>query len=120
MPRINRSGRLLLMGVLIGLGFSSRFFAQVNASRVEGIVTDPQGLPVPGVELKLMETRMGLQRMADSSSAGAYEFPSLGPGADELSGRGQGFAPAVKRRTLGVNQTLRRDLSPQMWTTSQS
>jgi hypothetical protein len=107
------------MGVLIGLGFSSRFFAQVNASRVEGIVTDPQGLPVPGVELKLMETRMGLQRTADSSSAGSYEFPSLGPGVYELSARAQGFAPAAMRFTLEVNQTLRLDFSLQMGQTTQ-
>ena len=119
MPGINRSGLLLLMGVLIGLEFSSRFFAQVNASRVEGIVTDPQGLPVPGVKLKLMGTRMGLQRTTVSSSPGSYEFPSLDPGAYELSARAQGFAPAVKRFTLEVNQALRLDFSLQVGQTTQ-
>ncbi len=111
--------RLLWLGLAVVLVPTPKAWAQVNASRVEGIITDPQRLPVPGVELKLMETRTGLQRVAVSSSAGSYEFPSLGPGPYELSARAQGFAPAAMSFTLEVNQALRLDFGLQLGQTNQ-
>ncbi len=119
MPRMKQSALLLLLGVVVGHGFCSRLLAQVNASRVEGMVTDPQGLPVPKAEMRLTETRTSLQRMVVSSQEGSYEFPSLGPGAYELSARARGFAPAAKRFTLEVNQALRLDFSLQLGQASQ-
>src|SRR5262245_57431821 len=80
--------------------------AQVNSSRIEGIVSDSQSLPLPGANVVLTETRTGLTRSAETSSAGTYLFPSLGPGQYELRVEAKGFSTEVLRVTLEVDQAL--------------
>ena len=48
---------LLLLGVLV-----PRIYSQASGARVDGIVSDAQGLPMPGVEVTLKEPGTGLVR----------------------------------------------------------
>jgi hypothetical protein len=93
--------------------------AQVNSSRIEGIVSDSQSLPLPGAKVVLAETRTGLTRAAETSSGGMYQFPSLGPGQYELRVQAEGFSTEVRRVTLEVDQALRLDISAAVGKVSQ-
>ena len=80
--------------------------AQVNGARIDGIISDSQSLPLPGVKVVLAETRTGLTRTVETSAAGTYQFPSLNPGPYELRVEAPGFSTEVRRLTLEVDQGL--------------
>src|SRR5712692_7711305 len=85
--------------------------AQASGARIDGSVSDPQGLLLPGVKVVLTETRTGLTRTAKTSGFGAYQFPSLNPGEYELRVAAPGFTTEVRKLTLEVDQALRLDIS---------
>lgn len=115
---MKRLGVFLLASVVVALAPGS-IHAQVTGARVYGIISDPQSLPLPGVELVLTETRTGLTRSVVTSTAGTYEFPSLHPGQYELTVEAKGFATEVRRLTLEVDQALRLDVTPSLGKVSQ-
>ena len=108
---MKRFARCVLLGLFaIGLPLPSAN-AQANGARIDGIVSDSQALPLPGVKVVLTETRTGLQRATETSSSGTYEFPSLNPGQYKLDVQAKGFASELQDFTLEVNQALRLDLT---------
>src|SRR5207247_10571547 len=117
--RVKRYTILFLIGLLIQGTPVPRARAQANAGRIDGIVSDPEGLPLPGVNLILTETLTGLARTAKTTAAGTYQFPSLSPGQYELRLEAHGFSPEVRRLTIEVDQTLRLDITPSLGKVSQ-
>jgi hypothetical protein len=105
----------LLLGALV-----PPLHSQANGARVDGIVSDAQGLPMPGVEVVLREMGTGLVRTTNTLTAGTYQFPSLNPGQYELVARARGFSPEVRDVTLEINQALRLDLTLKLGEVSQS
>ncbi len=83
---------------------------QANAARIDGFVSDPQGLALPGVKVVLTETRTGLARTAETSSTGTYEFAGLLPGSYVLAGNLKGFQARTTTFNLEIDQQLRLDL----------
>jgi hypothetical protein len=113
-PFLPNSMRYLIpfvTAVLLTTALSLPLAGQVNSSRVAGIVSDAQGLPLPAAELVLTEVRTHLQRSVLSSTDGSFEFASLAPGSYELAARAKGFTPAIRRFLLEVNQNLQLDLT---------
>jgi hypothetical protein len=92
----------------------------VAGAQIDGIVSDSQSLPLPGVSVSLTETRTGLVRSTVTSNAGTYEFPGLNPGQYELKVEAHGFATEVRRLTLEVDQALRIDIVPSLSKISQN
>lgn len=80
-------------------------FAQFGGS-ISGVVADPTGAVVPGVEMTLRNTATNEQRTATSSSTGIYQFVSLAPGSYELSATMKGFSVSRITLTLETNQPL--------------
>src|SRR5436309_14383676 len=66
----------LLFFFLTGLG--SATMAQVTAS-IKGTVTDASGASVAGAKLVAKSAARGLERNAESNTAGEYEAPALPP-----------------------------------------
>ena len=111
--------RCALALVLLVAGYVPAIHAQVGGARIDGIVSDAQGLPIPGVEVVLKETITGLVRTTASSSAGTYQFPSLNPGQYELATKARNFSPEVRTVTLEINQAVRLDLKLKLGEVSQ-
>jgi len=84
--------------------------AQANAARIDGTVSDPQSLALPGVKLTLTETRTGLERTITSSASGTYFFAGLPPGNYRLAAELTGFQTQTAILVLEVDQQLRLDL----------
>ena len=69
------STALLAMGLSLPVGR-----AQGHDARIDGILSDPQGLPLAGATVTLKEGQTGLSRTLQTSSTGTYQFVSLNPG----------------------------------------
>jgi hypothetical protein len=108
---MKRFALFVLLGIFV-LGIpASNAHAQANGARIDGIVSDPQALPLPGVSVVLTEKLTGLHRTTATSPSGTYEFPGLNPGQYELAVQAKGFAAEVRELTLEVNQALRLDVT---------
>jgi outer membrane receptor protein involved in Fe transport len=82
---------------------------------ISGIITDPSGAVIPGVNLKLSEIDTGVIRTTSSNERGAYAFSLVPPGNYVLDAQKQGFSTrSVQAIQLRVNDTLRYDFALQV------
>src|SRR5687767_6732514 len=90
--------RLLLnlsMGVAVCILASAVLFGQTTG-QISGLVTDPTGAVLPGVEVTLTRTDTGVVRNAVTNETGSYTFPSLNPGPFRLEVSLPGFRTFVQ------------------------
>lgn len=97
--------------VLIGLVATSAM-AQTTTGSVRGVVTDPEGLALPGVTVIAQSDQLVAGRLvAISGSTGVYRFPSLPPGTYTIEAQLDGFKTVRRENlTLGLGQSLDVDL----------
>src|ERR1700676_2976503 len=96
------------------LGGSSQLFAQGNAGRILGGVTDQSGGAVVGATINIIDTQRNLTRTVTTDSAGEYNVPNLLPSTYTVRAAIQGFKTAERSGVmLEVNQDLRVDLTLQ-------
>ena len=96
------------VGVLL---FCSSMFAQGNAGRILGTVTDQTGGALPGAMISVIDVQRGVTRTLTADDSGAYNAPNLLPGSYSVSASFKGFKTAERTGfTLEVNQELRVDL----------
>lgn len=101
----------LSLAVLLGC---SQLFAQGNAGRILGAVTDQTGGAVAGATVTIVDTQRNLTRTLTTDAAGEYNAPNLLPSTYTVSAAFQGFKTAQRAGvTLEVNQDLRVDLTMQ-------
>ncbi len=89
-----RSRAALLATSLLALS-APALWAQSGASNLSGLVTDATGGVVPGAEITVSNIENGLERTAESDSAGRYHFALLPPGVYILLAQSEGFADVV-------------------------
>ncbi|HTD23570.1 MAG TPA: TonB-dependent receptor [Terriglobales bacterium] len=98
-----------LVILLVGLMGSVLAYGQVDyaTATLKGVVVDPQGAVVAGVNVSATNSRTGIVKSAQTDSQGRYQIPALPPGAYEISFAKQGFSKeVVKDVVLTVGQTL--------------
>ena len=103
--------RLPAFLVLITL-FAGPAFGQGNPTgAIQGRISDPDGLPLPGVTASVSSAALQGVRTAVSSANGDYIIPFLPPGVYTIAFTLQGFATA-RRENLGVviAETLQVDV----------
>ena len=101
----------LSVAVLVGC---SQLFAQGNAGRILGSVTDQTGGAVVGATVNIVDTTRNVTRTLTTDSAGEYSAPNLLPGTYNVTASFQGFKTAERSAiTLEVYQDLRVDLTMQ-------
>lgn len=87
--------RNLLMAAIMSMAFVAPLaHAQFRAS-IQGTVTDPQGLVVPGATLTLTDTDTNHVLTATSSTSGIYSFNALAPDHYSLVVEKAGFTQKV-------------------------
>ena len=81
-----------LLAACAGGVFVPRCFAQAVAiAQVSGTISDPSGSPLPGAQVKIVETEKGLVRSTTSGPDGRYTFPNLPVGPYRLDVSANGF-----------------------------
>jgi hypothetical protein len=86
-------------------------FAQSDAARLQGVVTDSSGSLVPGAKVKV--TAVATDRVLETTSApetGSWSFPILLPGDYVLEVSSDGFKPIKQNVTLQVAQVANVNL----------
>lgn len=80
--------------------------AQIT-STIEGTVRDPQGLTVPGAQVRVRSTALGVELTATTDSGGFYRVPGLPAGEYSVTASMPGFsAKTLNNLTVTLNRTL--------------
>lgn len=69
--------------------------AQINRGILEGTVTDPQGIVVPGVQVTVTAVESGVVATTKTNEVGYYLVPDLTPGRYQARFVATGFSPLV-------------------------
>jgi len=88
---------------------SSPLSGQVTGATLSGLVTEQQGGPVPGANVKIKNVGTGVVREVETNSDGFYSAPNLIPGNYDLTVSAKGFQNVVQRAvtlTVGAQQAL--------------
>jgi Carboxypeptidase regulatory-like domain/TonB-dependent Receptor Plug Domain len=93
-------------GVIVCLLISSALMAQKYTGTIRGVVTDPSGAVIPGVQVTVTNTGTGASRTATTGSAGEYVVPELTPGTYDVRFKQAHFKEFVSRGVeLNVSST---------------
>ena len=95
-------------------------FAQGNAGRILGSVTDQQSGSLPGATVTITDRDRATSRTVTTDNAGEYNAPNLLPGSYSVTAEARGFKRAEHSGiTLEVNQDVRVDLQLQIGSESE-
>src|SRR5262245_41893441 len=104
-----QSIRSLLVIVLLVTGV----FAQDYRATISGLVTDPNGLPVPGATVRAVRIDTNETKEVRTTSEGRYTIPYLNPGIYNIEVTATGFQ-TLKRERISVRVADKMDLLLQM------
>src|SRR5579863_301681 len=108
---VGRAGRALaaVAGLLL---LSLQMFAQGNAGRISGGVTDQTGGTIAGATVNVTDVQRGITRTLTTDEAGQYFAPNLLPGVYKIRAEAKGFK-SLERVNIGleVGGDLRIDLA---------
>ena len=93
-----RASRLLALAFLL---FASRLFAQSTAGEISGVVTDPSGSVVPGVNVSLTNPSTNTTRSVKTNESGLYVIPAIQPAVYNIKVELSGFR-AIERKEITV------------------
>ncbi len=90
---------------------ASSLMAQIT-STIQGKITDPQGLVLPGVEVRVRNTATGAEWTTTTNAEGFYRVTALPAGIYTLTASLQGFATRTyENLEVTLNRTLAYDVS---------
>ncbi|MFW6160072.1 MAG: TonB-dependent receptor [Acidobacteriota bacterium] len=99
-----------LLGLLLISGF---LLAQQDKGNLRGVVTDTEGMPLPGVSVEAKGSTGTISTLTDNN--GVYRLLALFPGEYTVTFRLEGFKPVVRRGIIvRVEETLTLDISMEM------
>src|SRR5690606_21631034 len=83
---------------------------QGERGAITGVVADPTGAVIPGVEVTVTNKETGVSRTVLTTDAGVYRVPALPPGTYTVSAALSGFKTAVADNVIvRVAQTITVD-----------
>jgi len=92
--------------------WTSLSFAQGGVGTINGTITDPKGLSVPGAAVLIHNTDTNIDRTVTTTDAGLYTATFLPSGHYEVTASKEGFAKQLRKElTLQVGQTLTIDFA---------
>src|SRR5437667_11024808 len=110
-----RMGTALLIAALVMGGSASRVGAQVQATRLTGVVTDAQSAVLPGVTVTATSPSLIGSQTVVTEANGSYRFPSLPEGTYSLTFELSGFQTFKRGNiVLALSQTLTVDAQLQV------
>jgi hypothetical protein len=104
-----------LLSCFLMFCFDLPALAQSARGTITGLVRDPSGAVVPGVDIVLTEKATGVLTRTVSTEAGAYRAPYITPGTYHISASLSGFKTAVADNIqVLVGQTVTVDFELQI------
>ncbi len=116
-PRMRSLFVLLALCVLAGVPA----FAQMETATLSGVIQDPNGGVVPGVEVIATRIETGTAMTTKTNGAGIYFFTGLMPGHYHLMVRKPGFKEiAIKEFQLSLQDKLEQNFSLEVGSVSET
>jgi carboxypeptidase family protein len=110
-----RVGTAVIIAVLVMAGSAIRVAAQVQPTRLTGVVTDAQNAVLPGVTVTATSPSLIGSQTAVTEANGSYRFPSLPEGTYALTFELGGFQTFKRGNiVLALGQTLSVDAQLQV------
>ena len=103
-----------VVACVLGTSFAVSGKAQVNTATLSGIVTDPQGLPVHGAKVTVVNGVTGAERDAVADDNGRYNLVGLPPGQYKLTVDGGANFAAFENDAIVVLVGENAAFSPQL------
>src|SRR5882762_907255 len=112
--------RLVLLLVLLGLCLAGRPAAAQTTSTIEGVVTDRQGLAIPGAEVSIAGNSFAVSKKTTTNAAGVYEVAALPAGTYTLTVSHAGFrTQVINDLEITLNRTIKIDVTLEVGTVQQ-
>src|SRR5262245_40165561 len=93
--------RLLKLFVPVFLFVAAIVFSQSTVGEISGVVTDPSGSIVPGVNISLINPATNTTRTVKTNEAGLYVIPAIQPAVYTLKVELSGFR-VIERKEITV------------------
>jgi hypothetical protein len=106
--RLQEMCRNLFVWFVVTLGFA---LAQVDTGTISGLVRDPTGGGIPGVQVTIRDDSTGLATEITTNPTGLFVSPPLRAGTYVVEARVKGFDAAAKRVQLDVSQRFEVDFA---------
>src|ERR1700722_4249747 len=107
------------LAILLGLCASMTWAQSSTAGTVTGQVADPQNLPIPGTEVRVIDTSTNTSFTTLTNNAGRYIFPQVAPGTYSIVFSKPKFAKLqVTGQEVLVGQVLTIDARLELGTIS--
>src|SRR5207244_10418808 len=87
--------RNFFLGLVMSLAMCGSLWAQATA-QINGVVRDPSGAVLPGVEITATQTDTGIIRSAVTNETGEYALPNLAVGPYKIEAALPGFRTYVQ------------------------
>src|SRR3954468_10173153 len=95
-------------------------FSQTSTANLTGLISDPAGVSIPGVKVKLENVATHEKREATSGGEGRFTFSQILPGVYDLQAEATGFKSFTQRAvTLVSGQSGTANISMQIGELSQ-
>jgi hypothetical protein len=109
-----RAGRRMLLTLGLVLALSVTAFGQASpAGTLSGVVQDPNGAVLPGVQVTIRNAGTGLSRTASTNEEGRWTFPALPVGAYEVTYEASNFK-TLRRSNVEVEAAVPRTLEDRL------
>jgi Carboxypeptidase regulatory-like domain/TonB dependent receptor len=121
-PWPHRQLNLLTASSAFVLCFGSLLTAQTAATgALKGVVTDPSGSVIPGVQVTVTSSATGQKHSVSTQSNGGYLVPLLPPGDYSVDASAKGFKSiSLRTLTIHVTETATVDLRLQVGTVTET
>ncbi len=107
--------------IFIGACLAAQLLAQADRGIITGLVSDPQGAPVPNAPVQITDSHTGVVTNLKTTSDGNYSSPPLIIGTYEVAVQLPGFrAFKASSINLASGQTFRQDIPLQVGKVEQS
>jgi hypothetical protein len=106
-------------GLVLTIACASLGWAQFTGS-VQGVVHDPSGAAVAKAAVQLVNVATQVTRSTTTDETGAYNFPSLAPGAYKITAETSGFRKSEVDVTLLTEQNLNVPITMQVGSVSEA
>ena len=107
--------------ILLLFCFAGQLSAQTETASISGTIRDPQGVTVPGAEVKVTRLETGAATASTTNAVGIYAFTALPPGHYRLIVRSRGFKEIETRELLlSVQQRLEQNFALEIGSLSES
>ena len=112
----------LALAMLLLLTLTPMIWAQVTGGDIRGVVTDPEGKPLPGVTVTISSPALiGGTRTTTSNELGVFRFASVPVGTYSVDLDLGGVSKArVERVTVGLDQTANVPVTMRMESTAEA